>query len=72
VEQYASLGVDLAADPARADETLRRYHLSPEQKRALDAEWHARFARDPGSWLAWDRATKTYLAWIAGQKGKAP
>jgi hypothetical protein len=72
VEQYASLCVDLAGDPARAAETLRRYHLSPEQKRAIDAEWHARFAREPSAWLAWDRAYKTYQAWIAGQKGKAP
>lgn len=72
VEQYASLCVDLAGDHAHTAETLRRYHLSPEQKQAIDAEWHARFARDPSAWLAWDRACKTYQAWIAGQKGKAP
>jgi hypothetical protein len=71
VEQYASLCVDFAGDPARAAETLRRYHLSPEQKRALDADWHARFAREPSAWLAWDRACKTYKAWLDGQKGKA-
>jgi hypothetical protein len=71
VEQYASLCVDLAADPARADETLRRYHLSPEQRRAIDAEWHARFAREPSAWLAWDRACKTYQAWITANKGKS-
>ncbi|MEP7121448.1 MAG: hypothetical protein ABJE95_11080 [Byssovorax sp.] len=71
VEQYASLCVDFAGEPARAAETLRRYHLSPEQKRALDADWHARFAREPSAWLAWDRACKTYKAWLDGQKGQA-
>jgi len=70
VEQYASLCVDLASDPPRAAETLRRYHLSPEQKDAVDAEWHARFAREPTAWFVWDRACKTYQAWVAGQKGK--
>ena len=69
VEQYASLCVDLTANPAHAVETLRRYHLSPEQKCTIDAEWHARFAREPSAWLAWDRACKTYQAWIAGKKG---
>ncbi len=72
VEQYASLCVDLAVDPGRAAETLRRYHLTPEQKQAIDAEWQARFARDATSWQAWDRAYKTYHAWIVGQRGKGP
>jgi hypothetical protein len=70
LEQYASLCVEIAADPGKAEAVLRRYHLTAEQREAIDAYWLRRMATDPTVWLAFDRASSTYRTFYLAQRAK--
>ncbi|WP_437603077.1 hypothetical protein WMF28_15780 [Sorangium sp. So ce590] len=63
LEQYASLTVDLALEPERAPETLRRYGLTPAQRTLVDATWTARLAQTPAERSAFEAACSSYRAW---------
>ncbi|WP_437580666.1 hypothetical protein [Sorangium sp. So ce887] len=63
LEQYASLTVDLALEPERAPETLRRYGLTPAQRTLVDATWTARLAQNPAERSAFEAACGSYRAW---------
>ena len=65
MERYASLCVELSATPANAAHTLRRYQLTEPEWSALDAEWKARLAREPGARAAWESACSAYRTWLA-------
>jgi hypothetical protein len=69
MEQYASLTIDLLLDPARAQETLHRYRLTPPQKAQLDAAWQARFAANPSARTGFDAACAAYRAWRLQNRG---
>jgi hypothetical protein len=64
LKQYASLTVDIAAAPAQAAETLRRYGVAPSQQGQLEAEWRARL-EGPTEREAFERACAEYRAWLA-------
>lgn len=68
LEQHASLCCELTEAPDRAAETLARYQVTPAQKQAADQHYAARFAADPASRAAWDRAYTTYRAWWLAQR----
>ncbi|WP_437819575.1 hypothetical protein [Sorangium sp. So ce1078] len=63
LEQYASLTVDLALEPERAPETIRRYGLTPAQRTLVDATWTARLAQNPAERSAFEAACASYRAW---------
>ncbi|WP_437491977.1 hypothetical protein WME75_16740 [Sorangium sp. So ce1014] len=63
LEQYASLTVDLALEPERAPETLRRYGLTPAQRTLVDATWTARLVQNPAERSAFEAACGSYRAW---------
>lgn len=64
LEQYASVCVELSLHPAKAEETLRRYRLTEDQRAKLDAYWQARIASDPGVAAAWNHACAVYRDWV--------
>jgi hypothetical protein len=70
LEQYASLCVEIAAEPAKLDETLLRYRITAEQRTALDAYWRRRFAAEGQLWLAFDRAYAAYKKWLAASRAE--
>jgi hypothetical protein len=70
LEQYASLCVDLAADPVKRPEILGRYRMSEDQQRRAEAYWQARMAADPAVWTALERACATYRAWLVQGQAK--
>ncbi|WP_437971124.1 hypothetical protein WMF04_18345 [Sorangium sp. So ce260] len=63
LEQYASFTVDLALEPERAPETVRRYGLTPAQRTLVDATWTARLAQNPAERSAFEAACASYRAW---------
>ena len=67
LEQYASLCEDLAQAGPRAEEVLRRYGLTAQERRAVDEHWATRFQAQPTSFLAWEAARKTYSEWLKRQ-----
>jgi hypothetical protein len=74
LEQHASLCVELAVAPDRAEETLLRYGLTRAEQRETDAAWRARLGRDPDAQLRWDRAFAAYRGWLlaGGAVGRRP
>jgi hypothetical protein len=72
LEQYASLLVELAVEPAKAGEILRRYRITAEQRRAIDEHWQGRMAADPKTCITFERAYAAYRAWYltTREKGK--
>jgi hypothetical protein len=64
IERYASLCVELSVAPAQRAATLLRYQLTEVQWRALEADWQARFAREPAARPAWEKACAAYKAWL--------
>lgn len=72
LEQYASLCVELSMPAAKADEVLRRYALTMEQGRIVDAHWKAKVAAEPAARAAYDRAYAAYRSWLASAQGKSP
>jgi hypothetical protein len=63
LEQYASLTVELMLDSGHAQETLRRYHLTPSQRALLDSAWKEVLASNSNLRSAFDKACRTYHAW---------
>jgi hypothetical protein len=72
LEQYASLCVEIRRDPTRAGDVLRRYYLSTEQHRRLDAHWRPRLAEDAALRARWEQACATYDAWLQGAAPASP
>ena len=72
LEQYASLVVDLAAEPAKRPEILGRYLMSEDQQRRVEASWQSRMAADSRVRAALDQACATYRAWLAQRHVKRP
>jgi len=70
LEQYASLCVELADEPARSGDILRRYRVIAEQQKELDDYWQARMAADPSLWSAFNRACGSYKAWLTSTRQK--
>jgi hypothetical protein len=70
LEQYASLCVELADEPAATSNILRRYQVTPEQQKALDDYWQGRMAADASVWTAFTRACGSYKAWLDGNRKK--
>jgi hypothetical protein len=68
VEQYASLCVELAVESAKADEVLRRYRLTPDERKALDEHWRRQFATQATVWMAYDRAYAAYKKWFLASR----
>ena len=69
LEQHASLCVELALAPEHTAETLARYRLAPEAKALADQHFRVRMDQDPETRSAWDRAYKTYHAWVTTSRG---
>jgi len=65
--QYASLCVEIGNHPDRTAETLARYRVTPEAKRAIDARWRERFLADPRLFSEFRRACDAYHAWLSQQ-----
>jgi hypothetical protein len=70
LEQYASLHVELSADPARAAVILSRYRLDEEQRRRVEAYWHERINAEPKVRAAWEQACSTARAWLQKVRGE--
>jgi hypothetical protein len=68
LEQHASLCVELARHADRAGEILARYGLDAEGKVALDTHYRAVVAASPEQRAAWDKAYRTYDAWLASKR----
>jgi hypothetical protein len=71
LEQHASLAVELAASPEAANETLGRYHLTPEARAELDAYYRQKMAASAETRAAWDRAYHSYFTWLAANRRPA-
>jgi hypothetical protein len=69
LEQYASLCVELELDPTKTEETLGRYRLSADQRKALDEAWQPRVASDPTLHTAFNAACAAYKAWLVSSRG---
>ena len=69
VEQYASLCVEIALSPDRLDYTLYRYHITAEQRAALDTHWRARFAAEPALRAAFAQAFAAYRNMLTSRQG---
>jgi hypothetical protein len=68
LQTYASLCVDLALFPGRAADVLKKYGVKDEEaRRALDQDWHARFAAHPDTRTEWAQACATYRDWLLRQ-----
>jgi hypothetical protein len=70
LEQYASLCVEVAVEPAQAGDVLLRYGLTSELQRALDGHWQRRIAAEPTVWMAFNRAYAAYKTWFVASRGK--
>lgn len=70
LEQYASLRVEVALEPAKVREILARYRVTNEQRAALDAYWQGRIAGEPELRAAYDGACSTYRQWLIEQRRK--
>jgi len=64
LQQYASLYVELAEDPASEAVILSRYRLDEEQRRRVEAYWQERIKVDPEVRVAWDQACEAFRAWL--------
>lgn len=64
VTQYASLRVELHADPDRAAAILARYGVAPGAREALEGHWRSRFDADPLLRMEFARAYASYLGWL--------
>jgi hypothetical protein len=70
LEQYASLLVELAVEPAKTDEILRRYRITAEQRGEVEDYWQGRIGADTKTWMAFDRAYAAYRAWFVTAREK--
>ena len=62
--QYASLRVELHANPGNSALILASYRVSAEGRPALDAHWRARFEADPLQRMMFARAYASYNLWL--------
>ena len=67
LRQYASLCVDIGNQPDRVADTLARYRLTPEAKKAIDARYRERFVAEPALFGEFRRACDAYQAWLSQQ-----
>jgi hypothetical protein len=65
LEQHASLTAEIALAPERALETIARYGLTPEAKRAVDEHYRVMVAANDKVREAWNQAYQAYGAWLA-------
>jgi hypothetical protein len=65
LEQYASLCVELAFEPAKAAETLLRYQIDAEQRKALDDHWQRRIKAEQSVRARFEQAYTAYQRWYA-------
>jgi hypothetical protein len=72
LEQYASLCVDLALQPDGADDTITRYGLTDDARRAEDAAWRVRLGIDPEQLERFQHAAAVYRAWREKVRRGAP
>jgi glutathionylspermidine synthase len=70
LEQYASLCVEIAFEPAKVDDTLLRYRIDAEQRRALDDHWQRRMMAAPSLWMRFDQAYAAYQKWYVATRQK--
>ncbi len=70
VEQHASLCAELAFTPARADDILGRYRVTPEGKARFDQVMRERFAENPTLQSRWQEAYQVYYAFLRGATAK--
>jgi hypothetical protein len=70
LEQYASLCVELAVEPAKTYDTLRRYGITFEHWKELDHHWNGRLAAEPGVEMTFRRAYTAYEAWFIASRGR--
>ncbi|APR88193.1 Fe-S oxidoreductase [Minicystis rosea] len=70
LQQYASLCVELAVVPAEAGETLHRYRITAEQRKALDEYWQGRMSADPMVRATFDQAHAAYEAWFVASRAR--
>jgi len=69
LEQYASLCVELSMSPAQAPSILSRYRIDEEQRRRVEDYWREQMQSDAEVREAWNKACKTFRAWLEGQRG---
>jgi hypothetical protein len=62
--QYASLRVELNANPESTARILATYRISAEGRQAIDAHWRARFEADPLQRMMFARAYASYNLWL--------
>jgi hypothetical protein len=70
LEQHARLYAELTTTPEQAPQTLERYGLTPETKKAEDDFWQAEFTRDPAKRATWLRVCAA--ARMKRRKGEEP
>ena len=70
LEQYASLCVELDAVQCNRPEILRKYRISEEQARKLQAHWRAKLAVEPILKAQWQQACAAYEAWLLSARFK--
>jgi len=70
--QYASLRVELHANPGSSAQILATYRVSAEGRPALDAYWRARFEADPLQRMMFARAYASYNLWLKQNSSPAP
>jgi len=65
LEQYASLCAECAVDPARRDETHKRYQIHlPADREQLDAHWDTRFEADAALRTKFETHLSAYMEWL--------
>lgn len=68
LQQFASLCVELEVVPNEADEILRRYRITAEQRTVIDTDWQGRIAADPRVRTVFDQAYAAYKAWFVASR----
>jgi hypothetical protein len=67
LDQHAALCLEVAVDPARADEALGRFHVTAADKAHLDEIYRARLQADPALRARWNVAFETHRRWVASR-----
>jgi hypothetical protein len=67
LERHAYMCLEIALDPARTDEILARYEVTPEVRSRADTYYRAHLATDAELAARWHRAYASYHAWFTSQ-----
>ncbi len=67
LERHASMCLEIALDPARTDEVLKRYEVTPEARALADAYYRAHLATDADLAARWHHAYAAYHAWFTSR-----